>query len=341
MIQRHIDGEVMLGAYPYLLDGTCEWVAADFDDHHNNAFYEAKKLIDCLREYDIEPLCNTSQSGRGIHVRIIFDDPRGGQPVPVWLARNFMLEFIALSEVVPLNEGGAYDRIFPTQNSLGEDRRAIGNQIAMPLHSVAAKERGGCMLLDYQFNRIPLGDATWDAIDLYDPITRVDMADAAESLGKLDIFMDPSKKVKERREEYQRNHGDQEEDKEVTAEYFTYILDNCEFVNYAIQGHLSYDAWLVLATNLARFDEHGGRQVFHNLSSHDPRYSFEQTDQKYNQVLGRLTPITCSWLAANAWSCPELGADGKCKKFSNGWGNGPRAIAAIPYFVTLVESDAA
>ena len=95
MIIRHMRGEVMLGAYPLLTDGGCDWIAADFDGHHGNAFEHAFRLAEKLREYEIEPLCNTSQSGNGVHVRVIFGDPVfGGERIKAWQARSFMNTFI-------------------------------------------------------------------------------------------------------------------------------------------------------------------------------------------------------------------------------------------------------
>jgi len=149
-------GKVMLGAYPILLNGTTRWVAADFDGKNDNAFEESKILSDSLQSFGIETLCNTSQSGNGVHVRLIFQEY-----IESWIARNLMNAFIEMNGIRSINDGGAFDRLFPTQDELDlRDPRAIGNQIAMPLHKVAAEERGGTLLLDNDFSPIPLGDQT-------------------------------------------------------------------------------------------------------------------------------------------------------------------------------------
>jgi hypothetical protein len=323
-------GDIMIGAYPFLADGTCEWVAADFDGHHGNAFEHAKALADTFREYGIDPLCNTSQSGRGVHVRIIFDDPRGDlKPMEVWVARRFMEAFIEMCELPTLGEGGALDRIFPTQDTL-PGGRSIGNQIAMPLNMEAANTRNGSMLLDQQFNTVPLGEPTWDMIELYDPVNRLDVVDALGEIGRLDVLEDsPAKRSRggsfDGRESFQDSN----------ASDLDMIIGGCEFIQYACESGLTYFEWIALAANLACYDPHGGRALFHKISACDKgRYNHETTEKKYENILRTMGgPITCERIASEGWRCPMLGEDGVCNKFRNDFGRGPRAPASIPRFV--------
>jgi len=339
MIMKHMHGHVMLGAYPILRDGTTRWVAADFDGKNNNAFEEAYILKQSLESHGIETLCNASQSGRGVHVRVIFKEY-----LPSWLARNLMKAFIERESILPISEGGAFDRLFPTQDELDpNDPKAIGNQIAMPLHKGAAEDRGGSMLLDNDFQRIELGDQTWDHLELYERVTRLQIWDA---FGEIDrqTLMNAGTERQQKEEERRKprmgdgSSGSRGPRKKTTAD-LQYIFANCEFMKYGLAGNLSYDEWWILATILAQFDGHGGRTLWHHISSADKRYNSDQADKKYNNILLKMkAPVCCETISSYGWTCPMMGSDGQCNRFRNSQGRGPRTPATICQFASDVAA---
>ena len=344
LIISHMQGKVMLGAYPLMRDGTTRWVAADFDGKNNNAFEEARALSEALRSYDIETLCNTSQSGNGVHVRVIFEGY-----VPAWFARNLMKAFIEKEGIRKIADGGAFDRLFPTQDELTiDDNSAIGNQIAMPLHMGAAKSRGGSMLLDNEFKPIPLGDETWDAIELYDRVKRVSIGDALQNINRYDLLLTGPERLRRALERslppppqpsHNRNKSEGGRRRDRNAADLKKMVEECEFMRYANQGRVEYFEWIALASNFAQFDAVGGRRFFHIASRDDERYDYEQTEKKYDNILRSFNaPITCRKIAQEGWSCPMLGSDGQCDKFRDAYGRGPRAPAAIPFFVEKEEA---
>ena len=343
LIISHMQGQVMLGAYPLMRDGTTRWVAADFDGKNNNAFEEARVLSEALRSYDIETLCNTSQSGKGVHVRVIFESY-----IASWFARNLMKAFIEKEGIQKIGDGGAFDRLFPTQDELTpNDDSALGNQIAMPLHLGAANERGGSLLLDNDFEPVRLGDETWDMVELYDRVKPVAVGDALHDIGRHDLLLTGSERVRRALERSlppppgyggSRSEGGRRRPRN-TAD-LRKMVEECEFMRYANQGHVEYFEWIALAANFAQFDKVGGRRFFHILSARDSaRYSQEQAEKKYDNILHSFNaPITCRKIAQEGWSCPMLGSDGQCEKFRDAYGRGPRAPAAIPFFVEKEEA---
>lgn len=331
MIIRHMAGEVMLGAYPIMSNGECNWIAADFDGNNGNAFDEAYKLVEALREYDITPLCNTSQSGKGVHVRVVFGDPKRSENqigVKSYLARRFMNYFIDMSGVRTVKQGGAFDRLFPSQDRL-ETSRSIGNQIAMPFHLKAAQEREGTMLLDRQFKVVPLGEETWDEIELYEPLEVIDL---------LDLLLDLSIDIDEPKEEKSKEITESMKAR-LSGDDLMFMLTNCDFMTHAIFDFLSYDEWVFLAANLAAFDHLGGLDAFHKLSRVDPRYNQDAAEKKYNDILGKLSPTTCSRIS-EYWRCPQLGSDGQCNKFRY-YRRGARAPAALPFIHSIANEGTA
>jgi len=345
-------GDLMVGAYPLLIDETCRWIAADFDGHNGNAFDEALLLVEKLREFDIEPMCNVSQSGNGVHVRLIFADPTDDDaPIEAFIARMMMESFIKEAGCRTIGEGGAFDRLFPAQDSVAHTGREIGNLIAMPLHMGAAHERGGSLLLDRQFNPIPLGDATWDAIEMYEPIKRLDIYDSLHEMGHVSALCDCTAlaqknrrdKIAERRATGSSPHGNIVSlGERMTSRDLEYIFDNCDFFQYTLQHPLNYFEWLTLASNLAVFDGKGGRRIFNVISSHDttvdsdgrPRYDEQNTIAKFKNVVRTMKgPITCKSLAVEGFRCPMLNEHGVCSRFYD-WqrGYGPSAPSKIPFW---------
>lgn len=323
MIIRHMLGDVMLGAYPLMRDGGCDWVAADFDGDNGNAFEEAFKLAEMLLEYDITPICNTSQSGKGVHVRVIFGDGETEGRVTAHQARRFMNHFVKMCGLKRVRDGGAFDRLFPAQDYL-HDSTSIGNQIAMPFNMKAAQDRQGTMLLDRQFKTIPLGEETWDAIELHEPFSRLDFIDFLLSL--------PADK----QEVPEGRKGESRIKKSV--DNLRFMIENCEFMFHAASGALEYDEWVFLCANLAAYDNMGGRSAFHQLSKPDPRYDHEIAEKKYDNIVGKLQPTTCSRIS-EYWPCPFLGPDGQCDKVRLN-GRGARSPAALPHMHEIAEGVA-
>jgi len=356
LIKAHMRGQVMLGSYPILADNTTHWAAADFDGHNGNAFEHASILVNVLRSYDIEPLCNVSQSGKGVHVRIIFADHRSSKPenqcagaalrpVHAAIAHRFMAKVVAQTELPNIHQGGAFDRVFPSQDRLVSSK-SIGNQIAMPFNMEAAEKRGGSMLLDRDFNRIQLSDS-WEAMQNYRLIRIVDLLDAAMAMGEVHhIFecVDADNNFIESSRFDRASHGSvyhRNKKERRTRSELEFMVRACDFIQWAKHNpQLSYHLWLALASQLIVYDAVGGRSVFHAISSLDSRidnrgqpvYSSERTDRQYDHALSGLRgPYSCRRIATEGWACRWMGEQG-CTKFTLRDGRGAHAPARLPFF---------
>jgi hypothetical protein len=355
-IKAHMRGRVMLGSYPIFSDDTTHWAAADFDGHNGVAFEHARIFADALRAYGIEPLCNTSQSGRGVHVRVIFSDPRypgrgasavGGieRPVHAAIARRFMQKVVEQTGLPGFRNGGAFDRVFPTQDYL-RTAGSVGSQIAMPFNVEAAQQRGGSMLLDRDFNPIPLKDS-WSFMQEYKLVRLFDLVDAVETMGETSYILEcvdsRNNFIAEARFDG-ANRGSvyhQNKKSKCTGEQLEFMLRACDFLRWTKQTtNMPYPLWFALVSQLIIYDAIGGREVFHMISSMDkshdnrgkPRYSQEKTDRQYDQALATLrSPYSCRRIAADGWQCPWL-SDSGCRKFTREDGRGAYAPARIALF---------
>jgi hypothetical protein len=270
-----------------------------------------------------------------------------GHDVQASVARRFMLAMVEYSEIPKLSDGGAFDRVFPTQDVL-LDERSVGNQIAMPLNKFAADDRGGTVLLDREFNKIPLGEATWEKLELYDLINTGTIFDAVQSIGRYSSVYGNADE--HGRVIYDTDAGNETiyvkntERRKKNSSYaladFAFVLENCNFMKGVRRGGLPYAIWVDLASILAVFDDVGGRQKFHDISSLDSgtsdrgknRYSAADTDAKYSNILTNYrSPVTCEHIAGDGWVCPHLGGDGICKKFRLSDGRGPRTPATVHF----------
>ena len=145
LIAGHLRGRHTIGVYPMLPDGTCRFLAADFDketwQQDMNAF------LDACRSRRVPAAIERSRSGNGGHVWIFF-----AEPVPASLARRLGAHL--LTEAMERNPDigfRSYDRFFPSQDTLPEG--GFGNLIALPLQG-RPRENGNSLFLDEGFEAL-------------------------------------------------------------------------------------------------------------------------------------------------------------------------------------------
>jgi hypothetical protein len=323
----HMNGRHMIGAYTPLLDAKAPWLAFDFDskpDGGLSAREDAQYLVRLFRECGINPIVNTSQSNKGIHVRVIF-----AEPVESWIIRRFATAFL---EEAALDSADSFDRFFPAQDKLATHERALGNQIALPLNFERASTTGGTVLLDREFRAIPLGEATWDYLDLHEPTTRDNIMSALEDIDQLMTLEECPGYVEGGDGRYsggnsgRRYRRGEEEDFGPIGT----MLQECELFVRACSESLDYFSWVAVASNLTQFDDQGGRGIFHRISATDKtRYDHKGTDDKYQNILTTMGFVTCARLAQEGWRCPEVGEDGACNRHRRPNGYGPKAPCLI------------
>ena len=147
VITGHLRGRHTIGVYPMLADGTCWFLAADFDKETWRQ--DVNTFLDVCRSRQVPAAIERSRSGNGGHVWIFF-----AEPVPASLARR--LGALLLTEAMECNPDigfRSYDRFFPSQDTLPEG--GFGNLIALPLQG-RPREDGNSLFLDDDFE--PLAD---------------------------------------------------------------------------------------------------------------------------------------------------------------------------------------
>lgn len=181
-IERHLRGTdangfpFVMGVYPMLVENTCWFLAADFDEG------EWQRDVFAFREtcqrHKIPVAIERSRSGNGAHAWIFFEEP-----IPAASARRLGAFLITdTMERVPDIGFGSYDRFFPSQDTMPAG--GFGNLIALPLQGLA-RSSGNSVFIDESCS--PYLDQ-WTFLSAIDPIARakVDhLIEEASASGKI------------------------------------------------------------------------------------------------------------------------------------------------------------
>ena len=137
-IEKHLNGEQLIGIYPLLQDNTSWFIAADFDK--DNCFEESKLFITACSEKGIPAYLERSRSGKGGHVWIFFEEP-----FPAITSRKFFISLIEQSGVFSVfDKSSSFDRLFPNQDF--HSGKGFGNLIALPLFKKTFDQGNSCFI---------------------------------------------------------------------------------------------------------------------------------------------------------------------------------------------------
>ena len=152
--RSHLLGDHVMGIYPMLPDGTCWFLAVDFDKATWTD--DVRAFIATCRKLDLPFLVERSRSGNGAHVWFFFS-----APAAAWSARKLgsyvLTETMAARHALSMD---SYDRLFPSQDQM--PKGGFGNLIALPLQK-DARRLGNTELLDDELVPFP-GEQQWDVL---------------------------------------------------------------------------------------------------------------------------------------------------------------------------------
>lgn len=146
VIADQLDGKKNIGIYPLLLDGTCTFLAVDFDG--DKWRIDVHLFMETCRKLGIAAYVERSRSGNGAHIWIFFE-----KPLRAKIARNLGVHL--LTETKAQNSGfelASFDRLFPNQDVM--PKGGFGNLIALPLQ-MEAGQLGNSLFVDEHFRAYP------------------------------------------------------------------------------------------------------------------------------------------------------------------------------------------
>lgn len=142
VIRRHLTGELTVGLYPLLPNGTCYFLAVDFDK--DGWREDARAFCQACRELEVPVSLEISRSGNGAHVWIFFTSAVTARDARR-LGSAILSHTCARSRQLELS---SYDRLFPNQDVL--PKGGFGNLIALPLQK-QPRECGCSVFVDDDF----------------------------------------------------------------------------------------------------------------------------------------------------------------------------------------------
>lgn len=317
VVLRHATGEMEIGTYALAAAAstmefpTCRWIAADFDGKKIGSDWQGdvQRFLEFFVESGANILVNTSRSGKGVHVRVLF-----ASPVPSWIARRWMnawLEEASMISEIDDAIPSSFDRLIPMQDALSAEltydgHRRPGSLIGAPMHKRLAIENKGSLPISVEAARegnFEPDGRHWDHLmralegRLWGP--KEVLAALADAPGTNDL-RPPSLGTNGYIRSLPVLTGS------VAADRLNVTRRACTFFEYIQQGgDQPYGLWIALASHLHRFGEEGYK-AFHEMSALDPRYKAFATDQKWKQTAD-MRPVRCDTLVPNGFRCPHLG----------------------------------
>jgi len=139
VIYSHLAGEHTIGVYPLLEDGTCYFLAVDFDEAEWRD--DARAFVLSCDELGVSTALEISRSGQGAHVWIFFSGKVAARDARR-LGTAIISHTCARTRQLKLQ---SYDRLFPNQDTM--PKGGFGNLIALPLQK-RPRENGCSVFAD-------------------------------------------------------------------------------------------------------------------------------------------------------------------------------------------------
>jgi P4 family phage/plasmid primase-like protien len=278
--ERHLRGEVSLGIYPLLDDGTCNFFAIDLDKKDFNL---ARMIRDELTKNNIPAYIAESKS-KGYHIYgFAFED---------FVAKEIRRVVYHILDKLNINIGPGSAEIFPKQDCLiptPNDPHPVGNYINLPCFGNTRPFLSGDM------REVPLKIA----------LERIKFV-PQESIDRI-LRTLPEGKIKEGRL-IRKWPGRSDEFNTLAIEK---LLESCAFIQHCRDDAttLSEPHWWSMVHILAVFGE-PGREKIHQLSQPYPRYTERETEQKIGEALKaadrEMGPHTCEFIVQElGFTCPQ------------------------------------
>lgn len=178
VIKRHLTiNQLAIGLYPINIDNTTKFLAFDVDGHHVDQPWKelTKSILNVCHKYQLKPLVELSQSGKGCHLWLFFAEPIKARKARE-LGDALLKEAQALDSRIPFT---AFDRLFPAQDQLSKNK--IGNLIAAPLEGQSLKE-GNTSFVDDNWKPF---DNQWETLSKVDLVSLKKVNEVINQIGEI------------------------------------------------------------------------------------------------------------------------------------------------------------
>jgi len=286
LIMDHFKGMHILGVYPLLKNNTCNFVAADFDNHHGQGkdlLEDISALYEVFEVQEIPCYALRSKSGHGYHVYSFFD-----RPVPAWKARAVALALLEEAQILDGEKDPCgFDRLFPNQDELSGG--GLGNLIALPFQGNVVRAGQHTLFLDPETDFLKPHVDQWSLLKNIRKVTETQLDEIIE---KWDLGRQASS----------RPQKDPPPEHPETP--LKILKQSCKFIRFCsdFPEKVSEPLWYAMISNIVSVRP-GGYSIAHRLSKGHPGYNQSETDRKIHHALDATGPHTCEYIMSNGFKC--------------------------------------
>ncbi len=232
-INKHLNGEQLIGIYPLLKDNTSWFIAADFDKQ--NWKDESRTFINACSNKGIPAYLERSRSGNGGHVWIFFD-----QPYPAIKSRKILISILEdIGTFSVFDKSSSFDRLFPNQNFLSG--KGLGNLIALPFHKTAFEQGNSCFVDE----DLKPHKNQWDFLSSIQKVTTIHLDEIFEPLIVNDLPSSDTRKIHSTKLQITLNNSIRLNRSGITSELIDFLKGELNFANseYFIKKKTGKSTW--------------------------------------------------------------------------------------------------
>jgi len=232
-INKHLNGEQLIGIYPLLKDNTSWFIAADFDKQNWEG--DSRKFIKACSSKGISAYLERSRSGNGGHVWIFFD-----QPYPAIRSRKILITILEEIGVFSIfDKSSSFDRLFPNQNFLSG--KGLGNLIALPFHKTAFEQGNSCFVNE----DLKPYENQWNFLSTIQRTTTIHLDEIFESLIVNDLPSSDTVKIHSNKLQITLNNSVRLNRSGITSELINFLKEELNFANpaYFIKKKTGKSVW--------------------------------------------------------------------------------------------------
>ena len=232
-INKHLNGEQLIGIYPLLKDNTSWFIAADFDKQ--NWKDESRTFINACSNKGIPAYLERSRSGNGGHVWIFFD-----QPYPAIKSRKILISILEdIGTFSVFDKSSSFDRLFPNQNFLSG--KGLGHLIALPFHKTAFEQGNSCFVDE----DLKPHKNQWDFLSSIQKVTTIHLDEIFEPLIVNDLPSSDTRKIHSTKLQITLNNSIRLNRSGITSELIDFLKGELNFANseYFIKKKTGKSTW--------------------------------------------------------------------------------------------------
>lgn len=269
--KQHLRGETSIGSYAFIGSDTIQWFVIDFDGKNRGNILEDALAVKqaLLRNLSLTSWMEKSQSGKGIHLWIFFD-----QPIQAFKLQGAVSPYIPELKIPPPERKTSLDMYIPeATNRSGK----YGQLCALPLNGPSLVKEGKMVFIT------DTGEPYPNQSELLFKILSLRNSTAAieEIVAKMPTVMAPK-------------YGTQKKQLLLAGGIKTFSKYGCNWLHRAFNNpnDVTEEEWHAALTQFTRLED--GEELAHIFSSGYDGYSKSATQRKYEQALAKSLPMKCS-----------------------------------------------